>query len=56
MRKVTLKLQMRIAMSVNEGVEISDVVSELDCRLDETNTTADILNAEIVDYEIEDSK
>ena len=29
MRKVTVKLEMRIVMFVNEGVEISNVVNEL---------------------------
>ena len=56
MRKVTLKLQMRVVMSVDEGVEISEVVNELDYQLTDTTTAADILDTEIIDYEIEDSK
>ena len=55
MRKVTIKLQMRIVMSVNESIEISEVVNELDYQLNDTTNAADILDTEITDYEIEDS-
>jgi len=56
MRKVTIKLEMRLVMAVDEGVEISDVVSELDCTANDRITTADILDTEITGYEIVDSK
>lgn len=56
MRKVTIKLEMRVVMSVNEGIEISEVVNELDCQVSDTTTAADILDTEITDYEIVDSK
>ena len=56
MRKVTVKLEMRIVMSVDEGVEISDVVNELDYQINDTTTAADILDTEITDFEVEDSK
>jgi hypothetical protein len=55
MRKVTIKLEMRIVMSVNEGVEISEVVDELDYQLNDTTTAADILDTEITGYEVVDS-
>ena len=55
MRKVTIKLQRRVVMSVDEGIEISEVVNELDYQLNDTTTAADILDTEIIDYEIEDS-
>jgi cell division protein FtsL len=56
MRKVTLTLQMRLVMSVDEGVDISQVIDELDYTISDTTTTADILDTEIADYEIIDSK
>jgi len=56
MRKVTVKLEMRIVMSVDEGVEISQVVNELDYQVSDTTTAADILDTEITDYEVVDSK
>ncbi len=56
MRKVTVELEMRVVMSVDEGVEISDVVNELDYQINDTTSTADILDTEITDYEVIDSK
>jgi len=56
MRKVTVKLEMRIVMLVDEGIEISEVVNELDYKVNDTTTAADILDTEITDYEVVDSK
>ena len=56
MRKVTVQLEMRIMMSVDEGVEISDIIDELDYQVNDTTSSADILDAEITDYEVVDSK
>ena len=56
MRKVTVELEMRVVMSVDEGVEISEVVNELDYQVNDTTSTADILDTEITDYEVIDSK
>ena len=56
MRKVTVKLEMRLMMSVNEGIEISDIVNELDYQINDTTTAADILDTEITDFEVVDSK
>ena len=56
MRKVTLKLEIRVVMLVNDGIEISHIVNELDYQINDTTTAADILDTEITDYEIEDSK
>ena len=55
MRKVTIKLKMRIVMSVDEGIEISEVVNELDYQVNDTTTAADILDTEITGYEVVDS-
>jgi hypothetical protein len=56
MRKVTVQLKMRIVMSVDEGVEISDVINELDYQVSDTTAAADIVDTEITDYEVVDSK
>jgi len=55
-RKVTVKLEVRIVMLVDEGVEISEVVDELDYQVNDTTTAANILDTEITDYEVVDSK
>ena len=41
MRKVTVKLEMKIVMSVDEGMEISEVIQELDYQVTDTTTAAD---------------
>ena len=56
MRKVTVKLEMQLVMLVNEGIEISQVVNELDYEVNDTTTAADILDTEITGYEVVDSK
>ena len=56
MRKVTIRLETHLVMLVDEGVEISDVVNELDYEVKDTTTAADILDTEITGYEIVDSK
>jgi hypothetical protein len=56
MRKVTVKLEMKVVMLVDEGVEISEVINELDYQINDTTTAADILDTEITDYEVIDSK
>jgi len=55
MRKVTIKMEMRVVMSVDEGIEISEVVNELDYQVNDTTTAADILDTEITGYEVVDS-
>jgi hypothetical protein len=56
MRKVTVKLDMNVVMLVDEGVEISRVINELNYQVNDTTTAADILDTEITDYEVIDSK
>jgi hypothetical protein len=56
MRKVTVKVEMRLVMLVDEGVEISNVVNGLDYEVKDTTTAADILDTEITGYEVVDSK
>jgi hypothetical protein len=43
-------------MVVDEDVEMSQVMNELDYELRDTTTAADILDTEITDYEVIDSK
>lgn len=56
MRKVTVKLTFELLMVVDEGVEISEIVDEIDYEINDTTTQADIQNAEITDYEVIDSR
>jgi len=56
MRKVIIKLEMNVVMFVDEGIEISEVVNELDYEVKDTTTAADVLDTEITGYEVVDSK
>ena len=56
MRKVTIKLETRLVVLVDEGVEISDVISELNYEIDDTAIAVDILDIQTIDYEVIDSK
>ena len=56
MRKVTVQLEMRLVMMLDEGVKMSHVMNELDYELRDTTTAADILDTEITGYEIVDSR
>jgi hypothetical protein len=47
---------MRVVMSVDEGIEISEIVDELDYTFSDTTTAADILDTAIIDYDIINSK
>ncbi len=56
MRKVTVELKLKATVSVDEGVEISHVIDELYDQVRDTTTSANILDTEIIDYEVIDSK
>lgn len=56
MRKVKVRLSILVDMVVDEGVEIFHVVNEMDYNLQDTTESADILDTELLEYEIIDSK
>jgi len=56
MRKITVELKMKMMISVNDGVEVSEIIDELDYTIVDTTSQADILDTEILDYEVIDSK
>jgi len=41
---------------VNEGIEIAEVINELDYQFTDTTDAADIVDVEMTDYEVIDSK
>lgn len=56
MRKITVKLEVNVTVSVDEGTEISDIVNELIYDFQDGTGSADIVDTEIIDYEVIDSK
>jgi len=55
-RIVTLSLNVQLIMVVDEGVEIQEIVNELDYNFVDTTTKADVLDETILGFEIIDSK
>ena len=56
MRKVTVKLEFQVILSVNEGIEIAEIINELDYEFTDTTTAADIIDVLMTDFEVLDSK
>ena len=55
-RKVYAEITFRVVLNVNEGIETSDVINELDCSFETTTDDSDVELVEMIDYEIKDSK
>lgn len=54
--KVHLNLVIHMVINVDEGVEISEIVDELEYELIDTTGESIIEKTELIDYEITDSK
>lgn len=55
-RKVYIDLSVRLIMTVDEGVDVDDVVSELDYNFSDTTGQATVEDTEIQGHELTDSK
>lgn len=55
-RKVEVKLTVIVSLVVDEGVEISKIIDEMDYSFSDTTTKATIEDTEIIDHEITDSR
>ena len=54
-RTVTVELKVQLVMKVDEGVEIAEVIQEMNYQFDlPDNATLD--DSEILDYEVKDSR
>lgn len=56
MRKVTVELKVKLVMTIDDGVEVGDIVDEMNYEFSDTTTQATIEDTEILDYEVVDSK
>ena len=56
MRKVHVKLIVDLEIHAEEGVEIGEVIDEMDYNFASQTTGADIADSEIKDYEVADSR
>lgn len=56
-RKVTVELKVKLLINMDEGIEVADVVNEMEYMFyDPEDMGARIEDMEITDYEIIDSK
>jgi len=56
MRKVYVDMTVRLIINANEDADIDNVLSEMEYSFNDTTTTADIVDTEITDWSITDSK
>jgi hypothetical protein len=55
-RKVYVNVTTRLIIDVEEGVEIGEIIQEMDYNFISNTDNADITDIEITDYEVTDSK
>jgi len=56
MRTVTVKIEAKLTLKVDEGVEVSEIIDEMEYSFVDTTTRATIEDAEITDFEVVDSR
>lgn len=56
MRKVYVDLKVRLVIQIDEGIQLEEVIDELDYNFVDTTTQADVIDTEIKDWEVTDSK
>jgi hypothetical protein len=55
-RKVEVEVKVKLQLVVDEGVEVSEIMDEIDYSFTDTTTQADVVDSTIEDYEIIDSR
>jgi hypothetical protein len=56
MRTVYIEVKVKIIANMDEGLEVGDFVQELDYIFKDNTGRADVMDTEILDYEVTDSK
>ena len=55
-RKVTVEVKFQLQLVVDEGVEVKEIMDELDCSFVDNTDRANVVGDEMLDYEVTDSK
>jgi len=55
-RKVYINVTVRLIMDVEEGISIDNVMSDMDYNFTPSDETAEIVDTEITEWQITDSK
>lgn len=56
MRKVYVEVKVKLIINMDDDVEVGDVIQEMDYNFTDQTDKADIVDTEIMDYEVQDSK
>lgn len=56
MRTVTVELKSILTIQMEEGIEVQEVINEMEYDFKSSTTNAEIINASIEDYEVTNSK
>lgn len=56
MRKIKVKVELELTMIIDEGVDVGEIIDDLEYEFTDTTTQATIEDTEIIDYEVVDSK
>ena len=54
--KVTVALKVKLVMTIDDGVDVGDVIGDMDYEFIDQTTQATIEDTEILDYDVVDSK
>ena len=56
MRKVTIAIEMLVQVYLEDGVDVTEAMNEMDYDLNVSPEHGDVINTEIVDFDVIDSK
>jgi len=56
MRKVFVEVKVRLVIDVDDGVEVSEILDEMEFDFTDTTGKADVNDSAMLDYEVTDSK
>lgn len=55
-RKVSVKVEVLLRLDMDEGVEVSQAINEIDYDFKSTMDSVDVTDTEILGFEVQDSK
>lgn len=56
MKKITVELKLRILIHADEDSNLTDLINELEIDVQDTTGEADIIDTEVLDFEIQDAR
>lgn len=56
MRKVYVELKVKLVIEMEEGMEVGEVIDDMDYDFNSNSDNAEIVDSTIEDFEVQDSK